>query len=264
MECTVAAALPATPAPLPVSPQGLLAAFAAAPDPRRQASIDYPLPALLALAVTAILANQHSPLAIAEWAARRGAAALAPLGFVAGRTPCQSTLHRVFAALCGDSLAAALGASFARGAAPEPGARGARGVAIDGKAQRGRLRYQAGGCPVHALTAFCHEHGVVLAQEAIDCGAGKAEAELTVAPALLARVDWRGRVLTGDALAPQSIASCSSGRTSRPCCTTSRCSSTRRTARPRRCPCSTGARPARWRRGTGGPTTGGTSSPPPT
>lgn len=200
MECTSVAAAPATGAPLAVSPRSLLAAFAALPDPRRQASIDYPLPALLALAVTAILANQHSPLAIAEWAARQDAAVLAPLGFVAGRTPCQSTLHRVFAALCGERLAAALGAFFARAAVSAPTARGARGVAVDGKAQRGRLRYQAGGSPVHALTAFCHEHGVVRAQEAIECGAGKAEAELTVAPALLARVDWPGRVLTGDAL----------------------------------------------------------------
>ncbi len=200
MECTLAPAAPATPDALRVSAQGLLAAFAAVPDPRRQASIDYPLPALLALAVTAILANQHSPLAIAEWAARQGTALLAPLGFVEGRTPCQSTLHRVFAVLCGERLAAVLGAYFAPAAAPDPARRGAQGVAIDGKAQRGRLRYQAGGSPVHALTAFCHEQCVVLAQEAIDCGADKAEAELTVAPALLARLDWRGRVMTGDAL----------------------------------------------------------------
>jgi len=199
MECTPAAALPAT-ATLPVSPASLLAAFATVPDPRRRASVAYPLPALLALAVTALLANQHSPLAIAEWAARQGAALLAPLGFADGRTPCQSTLHRVFAVLCGEALATALGAYFARGAAPPLPARGAQGVAIDGKAQRGRLRYQGGGSPVHALTAFCHEQGVVLAQEAIDCGPDKAEAELTVAPALVARVAWRGRVLTGDAL----------------------------------------------------------------
>lgn len=58
----------------------------------------------------------------------------------------------------------------------------------------------ADGCPVHALTAFCHTHGVVLAHEPIEQGADKAEAELTVAPALLARVAWPGRVLTGDAL----------------------------------------------------------------
>ncbi len=200
MECTLAPAAPATADPLRVAAPGLLAAFAAVPDPRRQASIDYPLPALLALAVAAILANQHSPLAIAEWAARQGAAVLAPLGFAEGRTPCQSTLHRVFAALCGEHLAAALGAYFAPAAAPDPARRGGQGVAIDGKAQRGRLRHQAGGSPVHARTACCHEHGVVLAQEAIDCGADKAEAELTVAPALVARVAWRGRVLTGDAL----------------------------------------------------------------
>ncbi len=198
MECTTAAVPLAT--ALAVSPTGLLAAFATVPDPRRRASIAYPLPALLALAVTAILANQHTPLAIAEWAARQGAAALTPLGFADGRTPCQSTLHRAFAALCGEHLAAALGAYFARGARADPTARGGQGVAIDGKAQRGRLRHRAGGSPVHARTACCHDHGVVLAQEAIDRGPDKAEAELTVAPALLAQVDWRGRVLTGDAL----------------------------------------------------------------
>src|SRR5579871_5716839 len=51
-------------------------------------------------------------------------------------------------------------------------------------------------------SAFCHAHGVVLAHEPIEPGQGtdKAEAELTVAPALLARVAWPGRVLTGDAL----------------------------------------------------------------
>jgi predicted transposase YbfD/YdcC len=200
MECTPAAAVPATPAALVVSPQSLLAAFAAVPDPRRQARIDYPLSAVLALAVTGLLANQLSPLAIAAWAARQPTALLAPLGFVAGRTPGQSTLHRIFAARCGDHLADALGGYFARAAAPDPAARGAQGVACDGKAQRGRLRFQVGGSPVHALTAFCHEHGVALAQEAIDGGTDKAEAERTVAPALVARLDWRGRVLTGDAL----------------------------------------------------------------
>ena len=126
MECTIATTRPATPAPLPVSLGGLLAAFAAVPDPRRQGSIDYPLPALLA---------------------RQGAALLAPLGFADGRTPCQSTLHRTIAALCGARLSGALGAYFAP-AAPDPPSRGARGVAIDGKAQRGRRRYQAGGSPV--------------------------------------------------------------------------------------------------------------------
>lgn len=43
----------------------------------------------------------------------------------------------------------------------------------------------------------------MLAQEPIEHGEEKSEAELTVAPALVARVAWPGRVLTGDALSCQ-------------------------------------------------------------
>lgn len=61
------------------------------------------------------------------------------------------------------------------------------------------MRFAPDGCPVHALTVFCHDHGVVLAHEPSAAGADKHEAELTVAPTLLRRVPWRGRVLTGAA-----------------------------------------------------------------
>ena len=53
---------------------------------------------------------------------------------------------------------------------------------------------------VHALSAVCPIQGVVLAQTPITSTAEKTEAELTVAPALIAQLDWHGRVLTGDAL----------------------------------------------------------------
>jgi predicted transposase YbfD/YdcC len=187
-------------APLSVSPSSLAAAFAQVPDPRRAASVVYALPAIPALAVAAILANHRSVLAIAEWGARQDAPMLAALGFADGHTPCQSTLQRLFRQLDGDALSARLSACFAPGAAPARGT-APQGVAIDGKAQRGRLRFAAEGGPlVHALSAFCHEQGIVLAHEPIAAGPDKAEAELTVAPALLARIDWRQRVLTGDAL----------------------------------------------------------------
>ncbi len=198
----------ATPADAPrvVSPTSLAAAFAAVPDPRRAASIAYPLPAILALAVAALLANHRSVLAIAEWGTSQTPSLLAALGFPDGRTPCQSTLQRLFRRLDGHALAATLAAHLAPLAPPPTAAAaaspaiGPQGVAIDGKAQRGRLRFATGGCPVHALSAFCHDHGVVLAHEPIEHGADKAEAELTVAPALLDRIDWHERVLTGDAL----------------------------------------------------------------
>jgi predicted transposase YbfD/YdcC len=188
-------------AALSVAPSSLAAALAQVPDPRRAASVVYPLSAILAMAVAAILANHRSVLAIAEWGARQEGAMLAALGFADGRTPCQSTLQRLFRHLDGDALAATLSACFALSAVPATGEAGTQGVAIDGKAQRGRLRFAVPDGPVvHALSAFCHEQGIVLAHEPIAAGADKAEAELTVAPALLARIDWRGRVLTGDAL----------------------------------------------------------------
>jgi predicted transposase YbfD/YdcC len=194
------ATLAARPDPRPGGVPSLAAAFTRVPDPRRQASVTYPLAALLSLAVAALLANHASVLAIAEWGRRQRREALAALGFPDGGAPCQSTLQRVFRRLDPAAVSAALSAALAPAAAPPPAARGAQGVAMDGKAQRGRLHYQAGGCPVHALSAFTHDGGVVLAQEPIEHGADKGEAELAVAPALLARVDWRGRVLTGDAL----------------------------------------------------------------
>ena len=180
----------------PVTASGLLAAFASVPDPRRARSVIYPLPALLALAVAALLAGHDSVLAMAEWAARQSPTLLQQLGFAGEQTPRQSTLQRLFAKLRPDAVSVALSAYFAPAASPADGA----GVAIDGKAQRGRLRYQTGGSTVHELSAFCHAQGIVLAQEAIEVTAEKAEAELTVAPTLMARVDWHDRVLTGDAL----------------------------------------------------------------
>lgn len=184
----------------PLSPTSLSAAFAQVPDPRRQASVSYALPAILGLALAAILSNQQSVLAIAEWGARQRQDLLHALGFPNGQTPCQSTLQRLFRQLDGAALSATLSAHFGLATVPLPGERVTHGIAIDGKAQRGRLQYAAGGCPVHALSAFCHEQGIVLAHEPIEQGAEKAEAELTVAPDLIARIDWRGRVLTGDAL----------------------------------------------------------------
>ncbi len=193
--------------PLSVAPSSLAAAVADLPDPRRAASVRYPLPAILALAVAALLANHRSVLAMAEWGARQDPATLAALGFPTPRTPCQSTLQRLFRRLDGHALAARLTVCFAPSAQPTATEHPAeeaepQGIAIDGKAQRGRLRFPGGGCPVHALSAFSHEAGVVLAQAPIAAvaGADRGEAELTVAPALLARIPWPGRVLTGDAL----------------------------------------------------------------
>jgi predicted transposase YbfD/YdcC len=163
------------------------------------------LSAVLALAVAAILSNHLSVQAIAEWGANQCHDLLRMLGFTDGVTPHQSTLQRLFCRLDPDQLSSALTRHFAASTDAQLRPRGSQGVAIDGKAQRGRLAFGSSGCPVHALAAFLHDQGVVLAQEPIDNHGptDKAEAELTVAPKLIDRIDWQGRVLTTDALGCQ-------------------------------------------------------------
>lgn len=189
-----------SPSPLTVSPSSLAAAFAQVPDPRRVASIRYPLGVILAMTVAAVLCGQQSVLAISEWAARQPVTMLASLGFSGRETPRQPTLQRLFVKLDAQQLSQVL--SGVTGSVAIPDAPTLDGVAIDGKAQRGRLRFGSGGCPVHALSAVCHRTGLVLAHESIDLtgGTDRAEAELTVAPDLIAQIDWRNRVVTGDAL----------------------------------------------------------------
>jgi predicted transposase YbfD/YdcC len=209
------------PSSLVVSPNDLLSIFASVPDPRRRQGTRFALSAILALAVAAILSNHLSVLAIAEWGTGQCRGLLQTLGFADGVTPHQSTLQRLFRKLDLDALSSALTTHFAmpkvdtsEAQAIEPLPRGSQGASVDGKSQRGRLVFDSSGCPVHALSAYLHDCGVVLAQEPIDPhpqsgesveGDGgqsisKAEAELSVAPDLIKRVDWRGRVFTGDAL----------------------------------------------------------------
>ena len=123
----------------PLSPLNLLAAFAHVPDPRRPHGRRFPLAAILALAVTALLANHLSVLAIAQWGKRQSPAILAALGFPAGVTPHQTTMQRLFRTLDPLPLAVALTACFAPAPAAEHAPRGSTGVTFDGKAQRGRL-----------------------------------------------------------------------------------------------------------------------------
>lgn len=191
----------AAPGLVVLSAPALLSVFATVPDPRRRQGVRFALAAVLALAAAAILSNHLSVLAIAEWGATQRSDLLHALGFPDGVTPHQSTMQRLFRKLNPDSLSTALTGYFA-GSPSSLRAQGSQGVAIDGKAQRGRLAFDSSGCPVHTLSAFLHEHGIVLAAEPIENTgqADKAEAELTVAPDLINRIDWQGRVMTADAL----------------------------------------------------------------
>lgn len=181
----------------------LAAAFEDLPDPRRTASVVYPLPAVLALVVAALLAGQTSVLAMAQWAARQHPAQLAAFGFPPGRTPCQSTLHRLLRHLDVRLLSALQHTLFAPIAAsdPEPSdALDLQGVAIDGKCQRGRLRRSGASYAKHALCAMEHASGCVLAHAPLGPRPHLEPTELDAVLGLIARIPWRHRVLTADGL----------------------------------------------------------------
>lgn len=181
--------------PLGALPQ----AFACIPDPRSKQGLRFSLASILSLALTAVLTNHRSGLAIAEWGARQDKAVKQALGFTRGSTPHQTTIQRLFQRLNPSDLAAAVQRVFEPKRPGEVRERGSQGVALDGKAQRGRLRHAAVPThPAHAVTAFCHDLGGALAQLVVD--AQQQQGELTVAPQLIAQVEWQGRVLTGDAL----------------------------------------------------------------
>jgi predicted transposase YbfD/YdcC len=97
--------------------------------------------------------------------------------------------------------------------------RGACAVSIDGKAQKGRLKFEEKhGYPVHAVSLVDHQTGIVLTQGHVEKAdvesqskqivekepegqeEKKQKSELAVASRLIQHIDWRGRVLTGDAL----------------------------------------------------------------
>jgi predicted transposase YbfD/YdcC len=200
MQSTNPSHLPATPHlhfSLPTS--SLLQAFSSIPDPRRRQGTRYPLPAVLSLAVAAILSNHLSLLAIAEWGHDLSPDLKRALGFPKNRTPHVSTLQRLFQRLDPPALASALQDYFDPSLPGQVPARGSEGVAIDGKALRGRLPHEPKRThPVHTVSAFSHDLGVVLAQIAVQSQLH--QGELTVVPTLIEQCSWQGRVLTGDAL----------------------------------------------------------------
>ena len=129
------------------------------------------------------------------------------LGFARGRTPGVATLHRVFKALDVAEFETVL-AQWAQAAL---GGRG-EAIAIDGKALHGIHGEQLPG--VRLVAAYEVQTGLVLAQKGVRRQPGprapgeaeaelaeeKAQAELSLAPALLRQVPLRGRLVTGDAL----------------------------------------------------------------
>jgi predicted transposase YbfD/YdcC len=188
-------------------------------DPRRKQGQRFSITSILLLALAAMLSNHLSELAIAQWGAGQSEEIKKALGFEKGVTPHQTTIQRLFRRLSAEEIETAFRRIFLQSLNNDQEKRGGCAVAIDGKAQRGRLKFEEEhGYPVHAVSIIDHQTGIVLTQghvektdvetkseltgekEQEEQEAKKQKSELAVASRLIQHIDWKGKVLTGDAL----------------------------------------------------------------
>jgi predicted transposase YbfD/YdcC len=172
----------------------VLAVLGRIADPRKRRGVRHRLPAVVGLAVCAVLAGARSFVAIAEWAADADEATLAQVG--AGKVvACESTFRRTLQALDADALDDAVGGWTQERTRPPAGHR--RRVAVDGKTLRGS---GTGGEPGrHLLAALDHARGVVLGQVDVEIKTN----EIPLFATLLDRIDISGAIVTADALHAQ-------------------------------------------------------------
>jgi hypothetical protein len=171
----------------------LLEALAQVPDPRHRRGVRHPLPAILALAVVAILAGRAGPGPIAEFGRSHGPALAHALGFRRGKTPAKSTFSEVLRAVDPAELERAL----SRWVAGRERDAGWKAVALDGKTLKGSADGRSPA--VHLLAAYAPDAGAVLAQMRVDAKTNEHKAALE----LLGVLPVEGKVITGDAMFAQ-------------------------------------------------------------
>jgi hypothetical protein len=159
-------------------------------DPRSARGKRHPLPALLGLAVVAMLAGLTSYEAFVQYGHERGGEFLRLLGFTRRRGLCKATYSRVFRRID----VAAFEAIVARWIRARLGPRDALHLALDGKTARGSRDGEAPA--VHLLAAYAPDVQAVVAQLRVDAKTN----ELKAALEMLAVLPIKGRVLTADAI----------------------------------------------------------------
>ena len=159
-------------------------------DPRNARGKRHPLPALLALAVVAMLAGMTSYEAIVDYGKERGGEFLRLLGFTRRRGLCKATYSRVFRRIDVADFEARVGRWI--GARLGPG--DARHLCIDGKTARGSRDGSTPG--VHLVSAYAPDVRAVLAQLRVDAKTNEHKAALEMRGVL----PLKGKVITGDSM----------------------------------------------------------------
>ena len=174
--------------------EALVAQFASIEDPRCEWRVEHRLIEILVIAVCAVITEAESFEDIALYGRCKHAWLKRFLALPNG-TPSHDTFRRVFMLLDPEAFERCfLGwvRVVFRSDKDAP-----RQIAIDGKAVRRSFDRQNGRSPLHLVSAFAVEHGLVLAQRAV----GTKRGELTALPELLDGLDLRGCLVSLDALA---------------------------------------------------------------
>src|SRR5436305_11747272 len=174
----------------------LIKELAAIEDPRCAWKVEHRLIDILVIAVCAVLGEAETFEDIALYgrckeAWLRGFLAL-PNGI-----PSHDTFRRVFTLIDPEAFERCFLGWVRAVFRPEDAA--PRQVAIDGKTVRRSFDRKRGRSPLHLVSAYATEHGLVLAQRAAEGKGG----ELAAPPALLDGLDLRGCLASLDALACQ-------------------------------------------------------------
>ena len=157
-------------------------------DRRTRKGRRFPLPAIIAIALCAMLSGANDLMAIFRWGRRLSPKALQALGVDAKRrkAPCHATYHYVFQSISADDLARALGTLVKL-------EDGLGHVAIDGKRLRGSQHETSPG--VHMLHAFSTKLQAAVGSLAVPPDSG----EVIEAIELIKSLPLDGAVVTGDA-----------------------------------------------------------------
>jgi hypothetical protein len=159
-------------------------------DPRSARGKRHPLPALLGLAVVAMLAGMTSYEAIVQYGKERGWEFLQHLGFTTKWGLCKATYSRVFRRIDVAEFEAQVGA-WIRG---RLGPGDAPHLTIDGKTARGSRDGDTPG--VHLVSAYAPDVKAVLAQLRVDAKTNEHKAALE----LLGVLPLKDKVVSGDAM----------------------------------------------------------------
>lgn len=157
-------------------------------DCRTRKGRRFPLPAIIAIALCAMLSGANDLMAIFRWGRRLSPKALEALGIDKKRkkAPCHATFHYVFQSIAADDLTRALGTLVK--------VEGSLGhVAIDGKRLRGSQHETSPG--IHLLQAFSTKLQAAVGTLIVPPDS----AEVIEAIELIKSLPLEGSVVTGDA-----------------------------------------------------------------